>query len=300
VGQLLELGARDPALAPGHLLGAAHLEALAVLEGADVAAGLVQGITGAGVEPGHAPTHQLHLQLAFFEIHPVEIGDFQLAAVGGPHLAGALYHGVVVEVEAGHGKAGAGFGGFFLQAEHPAIGIELHHAVALRVAHGVGEDGGPAAVAVAGGELGHQVVAVEEVVAQHQGGRRTLQEAGADQEGLGQACGAGLYGVVNGNAPGTAVAEQALEQGLVVGGGDDQHLADARQHQGAERVVDHRLVVHRQQLLAHRLGDRMQACAAAAGEDDPFAGILGSVRAQGFDPPVLCPLHQKRYRKTNI
>jgi hypothetical protein len=51
-GQGRELFSANPALAPGHLLRAAHLQALAVLQGADVAAGFVQRITGAGIEPG--------------------------------------------------------------------------------------------------------------------------------------------------------------------------------------------------------------------------------------------------------
>ena len=33
-------------------------------------------------------------------------------------------------------------------------------------------------------------------------------------------------------------------------------------------VIDHRLVVHRQQLFTHRLGDRMQPCSTAPGQDD--------------------------------
>ena len=49
---------------------------------------------------------------------------------------------------------------------------------------------------------------------------------------------------------------------------DHQHVADPGEHQGGERVVDHRLVVDRDQLLAHREGDRVQARAGAAGQDD--------------------------------
>ncbi len=52
---------------------------------------------------------------------------------------------------------------------------------------------------------------------------------------------------------------------------DDQHLADARQHQRGERVVDHRLVVDRQQLLADRVRDRVQARARTTGQDDAAA-----------------------------
>ena len=99
-------------------------------------------------------------------------------------------------------------------------------------------------------------MAMKKVVAQHQGCRGAIEEVGTDQKRLGKPIGARLHCVGNGHPPGAAIAEQALEGGLVVGSGDDQHLADPRQHQGAERVMDHRLVVHRHQLLAHRCGER--------------------------------------------
>jgi hypothetical protein len=93
----------------------------------------------------------------------------------------------------------------------------------------------------------------------------------ADQIGLRQAIRAGLHRVADLHAPLRAVAEQGLEQRLLVRRVDDEHFADARQHQGAERVIDHRLVVDRQQLLADALGDRIQPGAGAAGQDDTAA-----------------------------
>ena len=59
-------------------------------------------------------------------------------------------------------------------------------------------------------------------------------------------------------------------RGRSLGRRDDQDLADARQHQDAERVVDHRLVVDRQQLLADDPGQRVEPRARAAGQDDPL------------------------------
>ena len=64
------------------------------------------------------------------------------------------------------------------------------------------------------------------------------------------------------------VAEQPPEAGQVVRGADQQDLPDAGEHQRRQRVVDHRLVVDREQLLRHRPGDRVQPGAGAAGEDD--------------------------------
>ena len=80
--------------------------------------------------------------------------------------------------------------------------------------------------------------------------------------------GLGLHRVGQVQAPLRAVAQQVAERVLVAWRGDDQDLADAGEHQRRQRVVDHRLVVDRHQLLADRAGERVQARAAAAREHD--------------------------------
>jgi len=50
--------------------------------------------------------------------------------------------------------------------------------------------------------------------------------------------------------------------------GDDEHLAQSGQHEQAERVVNHRLVISRQQLFADGQGKRVQSGARTAGEDE--------------------------------
>ena len=114
-------------------------------------------------------------------------------------------------------------------------------------------------------------MAVEEVVAEHQGARAPADEVPPEDEGLRQAVGAGLHAVLQVQAPARAVAQQGLEARRVLRRADDEHVADAGQHQRAERVVDHRLVVDGQQLLAHRQRRRVQAGAGATGQDDAFA-----------------------------
>src|SRR5262245_24923160 len=52
--------------------------------------------------------------------------------------------------------------------------------------------------------------------------------------------------------------------------GDDQDLANPGQHQRGERIVYHRLIVNRQQLLAELEGNRPKPTARAACEDDPL------------------------------
>ena len=69
---------------------------------------------------------------------------------------------------------------------------------------------------------------------------------------------------------------------------DDQHLPDSRQHQRAERVVDHWFVVNGQQLLAYGLGDRVQTSAAASGENDAPSVVFFRNHLIGDDSQSQC------------
>ena len=272
---LLQPGGRDPAVLPGDLLGDRDRQVLGVLHGADELRGLVQALHGAGVEP-RVPAAQRHDgQRPLLQVHLVERGDLQLAARGGLHLGGAGGHVARVEVQAGDGVGALGLGGLLLDGDGPPLAVELDDAEALGVVHVVAEDRGAARLRVLDGllQVAAEAVAVEDVVAEHQGARLAVNELLADGEGLRQAVGARLLGVGEAHAVARAVPEQALEVGQVRRRGDDQDVTDARQHEGGQRVVDHGLVVDRQQLLGGHERERVQAGAGTAGEDDAFHNI---------------------------
>ena len=272
LGRLLQLGGRDPAVLPGDLLGDGHGQVLGVLHGADELSGLVQALHGAGVQPRVAATEGDDRQSPLLQVHLVERGDLQLAARGRLHPMGLGGDVARVEVQAGDGVGALGLGGLLLDGDGPPLAIELHDAEALGVVHVIAEDRGAARLGVLHGarQVARQAVAVEDVVAQHQCARLAVNELLADGECLGQAVGARLLGVGQVHAVTGAVPEQALEVGQVGRRGDDQNVPDARQHEGAERVVDHGLVVDRQQLLGGHERERVQARAGPAGEDDAF------------------------------
>ena len=277
-GRLLQLRRVDPAVLPGDLLGHGHGEVLGVLHGADELRRLVERLHGAGVQPRVAAAEGHHGERPLLQIHLVERGDLQLAACGGLHLGGAGGHVARVEVQAGDGVGALGLGGLLLDGDGPPLAVELHDAEALGVVHVVAEDRGAARLGILDGarQVARQAVAVEDVVAEHQGARLAGDELLADGERLRQAVRRGLLGVGEVHAVARAVPEQALEVGQVGRRGDDQDVPDARQHEGAKRVVDHGLVVDRQQLLGGHESERVQSCAGPAREDDAFH--LGSVR----------------------
>ena len=243
-----------------------------MLHGADELRGLVEALHGAGVQPRVAAAEGHDGQRPLLQVHLVERGDLQLAA--GRRLDPMRLGGDVarVEVQAGYGVGALGLRGLLLDGHGPPLAVELDDAEALGVVHVVAEDRGAARLGVLDGarQVARQAVAVEDVVAEHQGARLAGDEVLADGERLREAVGARLLGVGQVHAVARAVPEQALEVGEVRRRGDDQDVPDARQHEGGQRVVDHGLVVDRQQLLGGHERERVQAGAGPAGEDDAF------------------------------
>ena len=272
LGGLLQLGGRDPAVLPGDLLGDRDRQVLGVLHGADELRGLVQALHGAGVQPRVATAEGDDGQRPLLQVHLVERGDLELAAGRRLHPMRLGGHVARVEVQAGDRVGALGLGGLLLDGDGTALRIELHDAEALGVVHVVAEDRGAARLGVLDGllQVAAEAVAVEDVVAEHQRARLAGDELLADGEGLGQAVRARLLGVGQVDAVARAVPEQALEVGQVGRRGDDQDVPDARKHEGGQRVVDHGLVVDRQQLLGGHERERVQAGAGPAGEDDAF------------------------------
>src|SRR5690554_863398 len=246
---------------------------------------------GAGVQPGETPAQQLYAQFALFQICPVYAGDFQLATVAGLYLFGDFYHAVVVEVEAGYGVVGFRVLWLFFDGDGAFVFVELDDAETFRVFYLIAEYGG--AFGALGGffQFGGETLAVKDVVAQYQAHAVVTDEFFADDKGLGEAVRAWLDFVAEVDAELLARAECAFEAGLIFRGGDNEDVPDARQHEYRERVVDHGLVVHRQELFGGAECYGVQAGAGAACQDYSFhfcfldfnSEFEGSVRV-GTDP----------------
>lgn len=262
----------NPAVLVGDLLEDGDGRILGALDGAHKLAGFVERLHGAGIEPGVASPEGDHGERAVLKVHPVEVSDLELAARRGAHELSALRHVARVEVEAGDGVARLGVLRLLLDGDRAAVLVKLHDAEALRVVHVVAEDGGEPLPRVRDGaaEVAAEAVPEEDVVPEHERAGLARDEVLADEEGLGEAVRRGLLGVGERDAEVGAVAQQPLEVGEVRRRRDDEDVADARHHEDGERVVDHGLVVDRQQLLAGHERERVQARARSARKDDAF------------------------------
>src|SRR5205085_10642975 len=122
---------------------------------------------------------------------------------------------------------------------------------------------------------------IEDVVAENEAARVVADEVAADEKCLRESARIGLRGVCEIESPLRAVAEQTPKERLIVGSGDEEDVDDAGEHQRRQRVVDHRLVVDRQELLGYDGRDRVKAGSGASGEDDSFSHR----RALKHEPP---------------
>ena len=70
------------------------------------------------------------------------------------------------------------------------------------------------------------------------------------------------------------ISEQTFEARLVFRRGDDEDVADARQHEHADRIIHHRFVVHAEELFGNAPGDRVKTRARATCQNNAFHVIL--------------------------
>ena len=148
--------------------------------------------------------------------------------------------------------------------------VEVGNAIPLRIVNVIGKYRSALLTRVGIAEQGLEVMAVEDVVTEDQRRRVVTDEISTDREGLSKAVWTRLYGIGEVETPMAAVSQKLLEARGVLGRGDDQDVADTSEQQGAERVVDHRLVVDRQQLFGDGEGSGVEAGAGATRKYNAF------------------------------
>jgi hypothetical protein len=132
-----------------------------------------------------------------------------------------------------------------------------------------------------------EVGAVEDVVAEHERDLLVADELLADDERLRETVRRWLHRVLR-RCRARCRHPALLELALVIRCRDHLRISDARLHEGRQRVVDHRLVVDRHQLLRDALGDGPQPGAGAAGQDDSAHVSQLSDRLQGVVETPAC------------
>ena len=96
---------------------------------------------------------------------------------------------------------------------------------------------------------------IKDVVPEDQANLVGPDEVPPEEKGLREPLRARLHDIRDPQAPLGPVLQQRLEPRTIFRRRDDEDVPDPRQHQHRQGVVDHRLVVDGEELLAHHLGD---------------------------------------------
>ncbi|MNP42693.1 hypothetical protein D3C76_1364760 [compost metagenome] len=136
---------------------------------------------------------------------------------------------IVIEVQPRYGVTGFWYLRLFLDRQHTALLVEFGYAVALWIMHVISKYRRPYIPAIGAQQQRLEIMAVENVVAQYQGGRIITDEIRADSERLRQAVRARLHGIGKVQAPLRTIAQQLLEARCVLWRGDDEDVANTCQ-----------------------------------------------------------------------
>lgn len=188
-----------------------------------------------------------------------------MAALGGPWRCP-----LGVEVQAGDGVVAFGVLWLFLNGQGLTLCVKFHYAKAFRIANVIAKHRSVLILLRILNGLSQCVskaAAVKDVIPQHHAGV-VADEGFSQQNRLSQSVRAGLHHIAEADAKLTAIPQQLFKAGRIRGGGDNENVLNARQHQRGELVVDHGLVIDGQELFGCNHGKGVQACACAAGEDD--------------------------------
>ena len=178
----------------------------------------------ARIEPREPPAHLLYLKVAALQIRAVHIRDLKFAAYRRPDRLRDFNDIVVVEVQPRHRIVRARRLGLLLQTDSASRLIKLHDAVALRIAHVVGEHRRTRLACRRTLQKPCKIGAVKDVVAQHERTTVAADEILADEERLRQTVGARLHSIRDMNAPLAAVTEHGGKHRAVLRRRDDEDV----------------------------------------------------------------------------
>src|SRR5205807_1447372 len=94
------------------------------------------------------------------------------------------------------------------------------------------------------------ITAIKDIITEDERDGVLTDEGFGNDKSLGDAAGPGLFAIINGQAPGSAVAEQLAKTGQVLGCRDKTKLPHAAFDQSRQWIIHHRFVINWLELFA--------------------------------------------------
>ena len=225
------------------------------------------------IQPGETAAEPVHLQLLLFQEGLVHGSDLKFTAGRRLYAARYVNHLVGIEIKSRHRVVALWIDWLLLYREALAFRAYLSHAVPLGIAHLVSEYRCPALLLrISDSPLKERAesASIENIVSKHQAGGIFADEIRPYDERLRQAVRGRLHRILEVDPVIRPVTQQAAEGRKVLRSADNEYVTDSGKHQDAYRIVDHWLVINREQLLRNPLCNGIQTGAASAGQYNAF------------------------------
>src|SRR5262252_4611044 len=128
------------------------------------------------IKPGNTARQLLDAELSALEVRAIHVGNFKLAPWRRLQPRSDIKDLIIVEVQAGDSVGRPRPRGLLLDADGPAIRIELHHAIALGIPNLISEHRRASLTRCRGAQVVREVRAVKQIVTE-----RKRHPVGADE-----------------------------------------------------------------------------------------------------------------------
>ena len=154
----------------------------------------------------------------------------------------------------------------FFYGNYVTILVKFHNAKALRIFYIVTKNRRIAFLCCLHciSKIFTKVAAIEYIVAKYHRTGIISNKVLANEKSLRQAIRTRLYCIGQVNAKLRAIAKQFFKARCIIRRRNNQDILNACQHQCRQRIINHRFIINRQQLLACYLRQRIKSCARAA------------------------------------
>ena len=144
--------------------------------------------------------------------------------------------------------------------------VQAYHAVALRIVDVIAKDRRTALPRDCELEMFGKAVPEKQIVTENQAARFAGEKVPADVKGLRDPLGTRLGSIAKRKPEHFSVAKQTSEQTDLIGPRNDENIANSGEHQHGNRIIDHRLVIDRQQVFVDNKRCRIKPRSVTAGE----------------------------------
>lgn len=262
-----------PLIEVGNFFETAYFEPLSFFYNMNKICGFQHTLMCSSIKPGKASIQYFHMEFPLFQIIFIHTGDFLLSASAWLYILCYLNYIIGIYIESCDSKRRLRYCRFFYDSDNSIMGIKFYDTISLWISHFVRKhDRFSFILSSLNTCFEHMTesLPIKDIISQYQTDIILADKIFPNCKGLSKPIRISLYRIRNHNSPLTTISEKSLKTLLIIQSRDHQNISNSSQHQDRKRIIYHRLIIDRHQLLGNRERNRMKPCTEAPGKDNSF------------------------------